>query len=622
MQEKKMQEENLKALEKRYEGITELIKKRKEELLRKEDLKLEWETSLEGEQILKVQKESRILYLAGKRNPSVHPVNQVSVLGKIAANAPVLIIGMGNIHYLEEILKATDKSVEILLYEPLFSVFYKQLEKINVEQIFGDRMIALVVGGINDDGLQSLLRVMLQEDRIPLMKQFALPNYEILAYEEEKKFYEEVLTITRRYSTNLFTGMYFNDVIAMNIYHNVEYIRTGYTAGQLDGVIPTDVPAIVVSAGPSLNKNIAELKRAKNKAFIIAVDTALKPLIRAGITPDMYAMLDGKKPLDLINIPETRYIPLLTLATGAKEIMDYHKGKKFFVDERYDYIYQMFQMHGKTIKRLPSGGSVATLAFSLVCHLGFQTIIFVGQDLAYSNDKSHADGTFQEHMEKEDTTEFMMVEGNYEKKVPTIPNLNSYREWFSSFIESWSQQYTTRFINATEGGAKIEGTEIRTLAEVIDQLCNRKVDISSCIEQIEPVFSKEEQGRIIDYFQQTPDKIQQIILLAKEGEKLYEKLDTICRGGKIDKNLYVKVLRRIKRNRKKIERNENYQIIAQVMIRADQIIQSSQYLTYSTIEEEGKELARQGKIYMGLLQEYAKIVKEIASNTVAKVGVN
>ncbi|MCI7107496.1 MAG: DUF115 domain-containing protein [Agathobacter sp.] len=618
MQEEKMREENLKALEKRFTGIVRLINERKKELLQKENLELEWETSLDGEEILKVQQDGRNLYLAGKRNPAAHAENQVSVLGKIASNAPVLIVGMGNIHYLEEVLKITDKSVDILLYEPVFSIFYKQLEKINVEKIFGDRLIALVVGGINDDGVSALLHTMLKDDRIPLMKQFALPNYEIFAYEKVKKFYEEILAITRPYNTNLWTNMYFNDVLAINIYHNVEYIRTGYTAGQLDGVIPTDIPAIVVSAGPSLNKNIAELKKAKNKAFIIAVDTALKPLIKAGVKPDMYAMLDGKKPLDLINVEETRWIPLVTLATGAKEIMDYHKGKKFFVDEQYEYIYQMFQMNGKTIERLPFGGSVATLAFSLVCHLGFQTVVFVGQDLAYSNDKSHADGTFQEQMEKEDTTEFMMVEGNYEKQVPTIPNLNSYREWFEAFIKSWSQQYTTRFINATEGGAKIEGTELMTLTEVIDQFCARNVDIASCIDRIEPVFSKEEQNRIIDYFHQTPDKIQQIIQLAQEGEKLYKKLDDICQGGKIDKSLYVKVLRRIKKNRKKIEKNFNYQIVAQVMIRADQIIQSSQYLTYSTIEEEGKELARQGKIYMELLQEYAKIVKEIASNTFIK----
>lgn len=64
--------------------------------------------------------------------------------------------------------------------------------------------------------------------------------------------------------------------------------------GQLDGTIPNTIPAIVVSAGPSLNNNIMELKKAVGKAFIIAVDTAVKPLVKAGIIPDMFAMLDGK----------------------------------------------------------------------------------------------------------------------------------------------------------------------------------------------------------------------------------------------------------------------------------------------------------------------------------------
>ena len=61
---------------------------------------------------------------------------------------------------------------------------------------------------------------------------------------------------------------------------------------------------ILVSAGPSLNKNIMELKKAKNKAFIVATDTAVKPLLKAGIEPDLMVMVDGEKPkrlnLDLL----------------------------------------------------------------------------------------------------------------------------------------------------------------------------------------------------------------------------------------------------------------------------------------------------------------------------------
>lgn len=43
-----------------------------------------------------------------------------------------------------------------------------------------------------------------------------------------------------------------------------------------------------------------------------------------------------------------------------------------------------------------TGGSVATNAFSLLYKIGLKTIILVGQDLALTGNKSHADGTFQE----------------------------------------------------------------------------------------------------------------------------------------------------------------------------------------------------------------------------------
>lgn len=59
-----------------------------------------------------------------------------------------------------------------------------------------------------------------------------------------------------------------------------------------------DTTGIVVAAGPSLNKNINELKKAKGKSLIIAVDTALKPLLRAGIVPDMFLLLMHKNPLN------------------------------------------------------------------------------------------------------------------------------------------------------------------------------------------------------------------------------------------------------------------------------------------------------------------------------------
>lgn len=617
-----MEKQNLDALEKRFPGISEIIDEKKEELLEKEALDLEEETAFTGEQILTVKKEGRKLYLAGRRDPAAHPVNQITILGEIVPNAPVFIVGMGNPHYIEELIKQTDKSIILLIYEPLFSVFYKQLGRIDFEQMFEKRTVALVIGGINDDGLESLVISMLQGDKIPLMKYFVLPNYVKLCREQIKEFLDYLTKYAAKYCMGVGTNLFFSPFQAENFYHNVQYIRTGYKASSLLKVLPKEIPAIVIAAGPSLNKNIKELKRAKGKAFLIAVDTAVKRLLKEGIVPDMFATLDGMKTAELLNLTEkeaeAKKIPLLTKVTAAKSLLDYHTGRKFFINEGYRYVDRIYKMNDKKIEGFVVGGSVATFAFAYACHLGFRKIVFVGQDLAYTDNKSHADGTFQDEMPEENTEKFLMVPGNYQEEVPTLSNLDSYRQWFGEFISEWGKKYDVDFINATEGGAKIEGTRIMTLAEVIDQECKKEVDIKSCFDKLEPEFNQEEQEKILAYFHDTPRKVREIISLAKEGRKIYAQLDKLCHSGNMDKRAYVKLLKRVKRNRKKIEDNENYDLLQQSMTRAEQIIRSGQYFSYDTLEEEGLELARQGKKYMELLEEYTRIIEAYTEQTVGK----
>ncbi len=619
-----IRDKNLKTLERRFPGIRKIIEDQREKLLEKEAIQILEETAFTGEQILiaktakQDQKEGQRLYLAGRRNPSAHPVNQISVLGKIVPNAPIFILGIGNIHYLEELIKATDESVIILIYEPLFSVFDKQLDRIDFEEVFGRRTVAFVIEGINRDGFEGVAATMLAGDKIPLMKYFVLPNYVELCKERVNWFLNTLLQKISNYYISIGTKMFFSSYQAENFYHNVSYIRTGYKAFQLFRTIPDDIPAFIVSAGPSLNKNIKELKKAVNKAFLIAVDTAVKPLLKEGIVPDMFATLDGIKPLEVVDTEMAKTIPLLTKVTAARKVMDFHTGKKFFYDEGYTYVRKLFQMNGKTLEGFPTGGSVATQAFSLACHLGFKKIIFVGQDLAYTDNRSHADGTFQEVMPEENTEKFIRVPGNYEETVPTLENLDGYRKWFGEYIAWWQKGHHTEFINATEGGAKIEGTILMTLAEVIDQECTREVDIKACIDSLEPVFNEQEQEKISAYLQDTPNQIHAIVSLAKEGRKLYGQLDKLCKKGNPDKRAYVKILKRVKRNRKKIEENPNFELLSESMTRAEQIIRSGQYLRQNTIEDGGIELARQGKKYMELLEEYAQIIEGFTRETVGK----
>lgn len=216
----KQKSRNLKILEKRFPGISELIEEKKEELLEKEGMSVLGETAFTGEEILTVEKEGRRLYLAGRRDPLAHPKNQISVLGKIVPNAPVFILGMGNLNYLKELNQAADESAQVLLYEPLFSVFYKQLCSVDLEELFGERTIALIVEGINEDGLERIIRAMLQGDRVPLMKYFILPNYVELCLEQVENFLKLMKEHSHSYFVGVGTKMFFRNKLAENFYSN------------------------------------------------------------------------------------------------------------------------------------------------------------------------------------------------------------------------------------------------------------------------------------------------------------------------------------------------------------------------------------------------------------------
>ncbi len=100
--------------------------------------------------------------------------------------------------------------------------------------------------------------------------------------------------------------------------------------------------------------------------------------------------------------------------------------------------------------------------------MGFQTIIFMGQDLAYPEKKTHTLQAYGEYNtinanEKKNMLKFWMF---YGKEVYTEPNMLNYLKWFESFISVFP---SIRFIDATEGGAAIKGTEKKSMKWVTKQ---------------------------------------------------------------------------------------------------------------------------------------------------------
>ncbi len=248
-------------------------------------------------------------------------------------------------------------------------------------------------------------------------------------------------------------------------------------------------PAILVGAGPSLDRNLADLARAKDRALILAVHSAVVPLSRAGIIPDLVIILEGQK-LDhyFKDVPELDQVVLVPspqthpvhLELGFKDFLGMtHEG-----NAAADWLQQAY---GET--PLKSGGSVACAAFSLLHELGCDPIVLVGMDTAYTDDRGHAKnneiGCCQVVYDAEERTMTTKCRRDLHEpvtypvqevlgwgggqKVFTRSVLTGFRNWFEAAVCSWADD--RRVINATEGGARFEGFQEMTLARVLDEYC-------------------------------------------------------------------------------------------------------------------------------------------------------
>lgn len=610
----KIYERNIAAMERRFSGMAKALERKGSRADQGVEIDLEY--AQDGSPILKLRKDGRSLYVSGKRQPRERAKRIIEDWGVLNRASTIFVLGTGDVVFLRELLEATPKEVNIMVYEPCADILIRLLEEVDITDYFENRPLGLVIEGINEKDMGAVIAAFVQLSNAEYVKYYKNATYQEMFQEKALKYLKAVSHQIDRVIVNEKTAVRYAPVEADNLLHNIKYLCDGSVTTQLCDILPTDIPAIVVSAGPSLNKNIRELKKAKNKAFIVAVDTAVRPMVKAGIIPDMYVVVDGLKPIELFEFEEARKIPLMTSISAAKHVLEYHQGKKIFWYEGQPFIWSMMAMNGKSFSTVACGGSVACAAFSVVYKLGFSRIILVGQDLAMTGNKTHADGTFQEKMEEIDTSQCLMVEGNCEKKVPTRGDFKIYLDWFNYYIEGCEGIHV---MNATEGGAKIQNTEIIALKDAIARECGKEVDMDACFEKLQPVFDQEQRKRAVEYLNTFPGMFKKI---KKDVSKLhlqYKKLNRICRFGKVDQKAYRKLLKQIKKLTEEVEGHELYRFVSDTLSVADYVITSEQFYEEKTLEAEGREIARIGIKYTELAEKCIDLLIPLAEETVGKL---
>ena len=279
--------------------------------------------------------------------------------------------------------------------------------------------------------------------------------------------------------------------------------------------------AIIVSTGPSLNKQLELLKQVQNHATIISVDASYPILKAHGIKPDYVTSIERVElTSEFFNSEPSEFdkdIIFLTATLTHPTTLNYLKGRNVAYILR-PLSYELGFEDGD-FGYLASGQSAAHLSFEMAVALEHERIIFIGQDLAYGEGRSsHAKGhVLPGDYDKNQESKYTIAYGG-EGMAETMEVWNHFREFFEHIIAIVQRKNQNLLIyNCTEGGARIAGTIEKQFKAVLEEVFDE-------IKPNMPLWAKLNEAQQKAKLKRYKKHIQKIMAFGKDLQDKCEKL--------------------------------------------------------------------------------------------------
>lgn len=303
-------------------------------------------------------------------------------------------------------------------------------------------------------------------------------------------------------------------------------------------------PAIIVASGPSLNNNVHLLKGIEDKAMILSCDGSFKMLKKHGVKIDAIGSVERIRqtyecfyeketfPDDSVLVCPTVVSPEIPpLFNRSIMFPKLGLGDAHWVDT--------FSFGEKGT--MSCGPSVSHMLFRFAYEVGCEPIILIGQDLAYSKDGlSHNSEAkvVMETFDEEKAAEVAKQESDSDYFVEDIngdmlPTTYIWKKFLKAY-EDILADLKVKAIDASEGGARIAGTEVMTLQEVIDRYITPGDEIPMLKEMYDTVkqdddFYKrvklnayEQINKKIDHFETFRKKVIDAVDMIDESKEIVE----------------------------------------------------------------------------------------------------
>lgn len=387
-----------------------------------------------------------------------------------------------------------------------------------------------------------------------------IPHRGSLQWNPEK--YQELRFLSEAFfhkkDVNTATLTRFEKVWTSNFLRNLPELSELAPIAELFGVCDSRVDVVVCGAGPSLSRSLEDLKRFRDNFVLIAVDTALLVLQKAGVDPDLVFSVDPQ-PLNskylegyegnakFVFDPTTSYHSLR---------MSYHTGENFVTSSPFPWIKILQNSLEGEIGTLDFGGSVSTNASSLGEKMGARALLFVGQDLSFPGTLAHCKGAIlEERLNYLESRTFRRELHNFKQmsalpvkwadsldggKIRTNEKLLIFKKWF----EERTKDRPWR--NMGKEGVRLEGVPSDSFSAWYEKNPSDSELVSRVRNSLKgPHARRTDRKRILEELKTILSQLREFRTQVNKGEKLSQRIYRLIQDGEKDKPSIQAALREI-----------------------------------------------------------------------------
>ncbi len=425
--------------------------------------------------------DGRKIYLHSRFKP-VEEGRRLAESVRVEGRIAFFVQGFGLGYHVEALLERISSEAIVCVFEPDVRLLKTALWERDLTPLLKGRRVQFFVNPDKSEIFSRLQQYMVMltmgfEGLIHAASLSVAPNF----HQQVRTWLEEYAAYCR---TSINTLMTNGRRTAQNIARNLGWYVAAPPIARLKDRYKGR-PGIIVSAGPSLRKNKHLLKGLSDRAVLVAVQTTLQPLLEMGIEPHFVTSLDYHDICTRFfeKLPPGLKTELVAEPKATSRIFRMHPGPLSLLGNEFAEQLLREMNLGKT--QIRAGATVAHLAYYLAEHLGCDPIIFVGQDLGFSDGLCYAPGTSYEDVWRPELGRFCTMEMKQWEHIVRdrrilrrILDVEGRPMYTEERLYTYLQQFERDFlksdrtiIDATEGGALKRGAHPMPLSQAIEQYC-------------------------------------------------------------------------------------------------------------------------------------------------------